>query len=364
MSDLAFDVSGFKFNPKRKKSETNKTLPADLNLKSKPGSSENFDNLKTLQKELQDKKEEIKTLKSNFKDKVALMEQENKKNIESIEAKYSELIQQINKNCEHKISEIKEQYNKNISKINQQYLDILNEILNLRANTISLSTHYAKINEINGNYEKKIKEMKDEFDNKLRQISLKLNDNFSLENYNVEQIKNPDDLEMIKFISKIKLQQKIGYYTYILDLQKKYEEMQKELKGENIDKLENLKQYTIKKFDSLIGITEQSSNTNTNHGSNKNENFFLTNNLTNNNNTIEARKKSEIVNYDTTKLNIPIGNKNPVSARRNNYDIDSNNNMVSKNQDKFSSGFSSFNFNEDSIPNREIQVLSPPEVIQ
>ena len=174
-SDLSFNIAGLRFLPKKSKKNSETKISAHLNNNSlekgnyniSPGETistkhKNFSqsplretppqmlNLpeayKALEKELQDKKDEIKKIKRNFKDKLSIVEIENKKNIEKIEEKYKELVNKISENCENKIEEIKVQYNQNISKINQQYLEILNEIRTMRTNTISLSNYYDKIN--------------------------------------------------------------------------------------------------------------------------------------------------------------------------------------------------------------------------
>jgi hypothetical protein len=48
--------------------------------------------------------------------------------------------------------------------------------------------------------------------------------------------------------------------------------------------------------------------------------------------------------------------------------LDDNNLSISKSisniQEKFSSDLESFNFNDDSIPNKDIQIINPPELIK
>ena len=45
-------------------------------------------------------------MKKNYKEKVALIETENKKNIEKIEEKYKEMMIKLNENCDKKINEV------------------------------------------------------------------------------------------------------------------------------------------------------------------------------------------------------------------------------------------------------------------
>ena len=384
-SDLSFNIAGLRFLPKKSKKNSEAKISAHLNNNSpekgnyniSPGETistkhKNFSqsplretppqmlNLpeayKALEKELQDKKDEIKKIKRNFKDKLSIVEIENKKNIEKIEEKYKELVIKISENCEKKIEEIKVQYNQNISKINQQYLEILNEIRTMRTNTISLSNYYDKINELNTIWEKKLKKLQEDYEIKFKQISSKINENFSIEKvegYNQEK-------DMLSMLSKIKAKHKISYYSYILELQKKYNEFYRKLSIDKNEKLENFKASIIKKFNSLLGISANNDNNliNLNTNSIKNDNINTNPNLYTN----DHRKKSELVNYDTSKLN-----KLTNSIRRTPYEGETYTNnigTVSKAQDRFSSDFESFNFNEDSLPNKDIQILSPPELIK
>lgn len=383
-SDLSFNIAGLRFLPKKSKKNSETKISAHLNNNSlekgnyniSPGETistkhKNFSqsplretppqmlNLpeayKALEKELQDKKDEIKKIKRNFKDKLSIVEIENKKNIEKIEEKYKELVNKISENCEKKIEEIKVQYNQNISKINQQYLEILNEIRTMRTNTISLSNYYDKINELNTIWEKKLKKLQEDYEIKFKQISSKINENFSIEKvegYNQEK-------DMLSMLSKIKAKHKISYYSYILELQKKYNEFYRKLSIDKNEKLENFKASIIKKFNSLLGISANNDNNliNLNTNSIKNDNINTNPNLYTN----DHRKKSELVNYDTSKLN-----KLTNSIRKTPYEGETYTNnigTVSKAQDRFSSDFESFNFNEDSLPNKDIQILSPPELI-
>ena len=385
-SDLSFNVAGLRFNPKKSKKNSETKLTSNLNnssekindiisptdtISSKQKVQSPFiespqqiynipETSKALEKELLEKKEEIKTLKKNYKEKVALIETENKKNIEKIEEKYKEMMVKLNENCNKTINEVKAIYNQNISKINQQYLEILNEIRTLRTNTIPLSVHYDKINEINLNWEKKLKKLQEDYDNKFKQIYSKVNDTIPLDSIKLTNAQQ----DLITTLSNIKLKHKIGYYSYISELQNKYDELYRQINFGKNEKLENFKNATIKKFNQLLGITTSDINTNMNTNSTKNENNIINNlNNTNNLNINEYRKKSEIVNYDTSKLN----KLNNSIKRGNAFDGETytnNNGTVSKIQDKFSSDFESFNFNEDSIPNRDIQALSPPELIK
>ena len=71
------------------------------------------------------------------------------------------------------------------------------------------------------------------------------------------------------------------------------------------------------------------------------------------------------MNYDS------FNEKSGLNVEQNHGGINKNNNIninLSKsnsiNQEKLSSDLESFNFNDDSIPNKDIQVLSPPDLIK
>ena len=72
-------------------------------------------------------------------------------------------------------------------------------------------------------------------------------------------------------------------------------------------------------------------------------------------------KKSEIVNYESYLRDDKSGINNADGNHNNNLN---NSKSISISQDRFSSDLESFNFNDDSIPNKDIQVLSPPEIIK
>ena len=394
-SNLQFDISKLNFNPmkiKKKKKEKNKTIPQITNqiIDSNDQINTNkkiIDNIpsqiklsgihnnnlieinKQLEQELINKKEEIQNLKKNYKAKVSLIESDNQKNILQIEEKYKDLIRTLNNTFETKTLEIKSQYNSNIEKINQQYLNLLNEVRNLRANSISLQNHYEKINEIKYYWEKKFKQLKDDYENKFKSISNKIEKNLPLDDL-FQDIKNKIDISNLnQMINIIKLKNKINYSNYILELANNFNENCQKINKQNIDKINNLKLYTNQKFNQLLNNDYKKLNTlnsiNTNNNDSKRINNLSNNNTniinTGNNNNIfnSYYKKSEIVNYGSIS-------KNDISMNKSK--LDDNNLSISKSisniQEKFSSDLESFNFNDDSIPNKDIQIINPPELIK
>jgi len=161
-----------------------------------------------------------------------------------------------------------------------------------------------------------------------------------------EEINNslsPDNL--IKMIKLIELRNKIGYYSFILNLQEKYNEDYEKLEEANKVKIRNLKKFVNERFDDIIKNKENENN--------KNNVRKFSDNI----------KKSDIVNYDS------YVDKSGINVEQNHGGLNNNNNInVSKsnsiNQEKLSSDLDSFNFNDDSIPNKDIQVLSPPDFIK
>ena len=394
-SNLQFDISKLNFNPmkiKKNSKEKNHSIPQTPNqtidsneqINTNKKIIENIpsqiklsgihnNNLieinKQLEQELINKKEEIQNLKKNYKAKVSLIESDNQKNIFQIEEKYKDLIRTLNSTFESKTLEIKSQYNSNIEKINQQYLKLLNEVRNLRANSISLQSHYEKINEIKNYWEKKFNQLKDDYENKFQSISNKLEKNIPLDEL-FQEVKNKIDISNLnQMINIIKLKNKINYSNYILELANNFNDNCQKLNKENIDKINNLKYYTNQKFNQLLNNDYKKFNTlnsnNTNNNDSKKINNLSNNNTniinTGNNNNIfnSYYKKSEIVNYGSIS-------KNDISMNKSK--LDDNNLSISKSisniQEKFSSDLESFNFNDYSIPNKDIQIINPPELIK
>ena len=394
-SNLQFDISKLNFNPmkiKKNSKEKNKTIPQITNqiIDSNDQINTNkkiIDNIpsqiklsgihnnnlieinKQLEQELINKKEEIQNLKKNYKAKVSLIESDNQKNILQIEEKYKDLIRTLNNTFETKTLEIKSQYNSNIEKINQQYLNLLNEVRNLRANSISLQNHYEKINEIKYYWEKKFKQLKDDYENKFKSISNKIEKNLPLDDL-FQDIKNKIDISNLnQMINIIKLKNKINYSNYILELANNFNENCQKINKQNIEKINKLKLYTNQKFNSLLNNDYKKFNTlnsnNTNNNDSKKINNLSNNNTniinTGNNNNIfnSYYKKSELVNYGSIS-------KNDISINKSK--LDDNNLSISKSisniNEKFSSDLESFNFNDDSIPNKDIQIINPPELIK
>ena len=155
-------------------------------------------------------------------------------------------------------------------------------------------------------------------------------------------------------IKLIELRNKIGYYSFILNLQEKYNEDFEKFEEINKDKIKNLKKYAMKRFDDIIKDKEYEKN-------NARKNSDYMNKLEGDKNIM---KKSDIVNYDSINDKSGLNIENNNSNINNNYN---NNLIISKsnsiNQEKLSSDLESFNFNDDSIPNKDIQVLSPTEFI-
>ena len=296
------------------------------------------------------KEDDINILRNNYKEKINLLEQDYHKKLLKIEEKNKQLIENIKEIYDNKINEIRNQMVQHLSKINRQNLDLLNEIRTMRTNYIPLQEHYEKVNDLNNKWEEKFKNYKKNYENKYKQISMKIENELPLDKIfaEINTSLTPDNL--LKMIKLIELRNKIGYYSFILNLQEKYNEDYEKFDEINKEKIRNLKKYAIQRFDDII----KDDRNNIVKIISGNQNY-----LDNDKNKL---KKSEIVNYES---NIKDNDKSGIT------NIDGNNNInlnisksISITQDKFSSELESFNFNDDSIPNKNIQVLSPPEMIK
>ena len=296
------------------------------------------------------KEDDINILRNNYKEKITLLEQDYYKKLLKIEEKNKQLIESIKEIYENKINEIRNQMVQHLNKINKQNLDLLNEIRSMRTNYIPLQEHYEKVNDLNNKWEEKFKNYKKNYENKYKQISMKIENELPLDKIfaEINTSLTPDNL--LKMIKLIELRNKIGYYSFILNLQEKYNEDYEKFDEINKEKIRNLKKYTIQRFDDIIKDDKKNI---TKIISGK-QNF-----LDNDKNIL---KKSEIVNYESNiKDNDKSGINNIDGNHINNLNISKS---ISITQDKFSSELESFNFNDDSIPNKNIQVLSPPEMIK
>ena len=280
--------------------------------------------------------EEINILKKNYRDKVNMLEEEYNKQIAKMKENNLQLINNIKNIYDKKLYEIKNQYDIHLSKINKQNLELLNEIRNFRANSISLQEHAIKIEENNLKWDEKFKTLKKEYENKFKQIALKIDNELPLDKIFMEinSESTPDNL--MKMIKIIELRNKIGYYSFILKLNENYCEDYEKFDEINKKNIHNLKKYAMERFDNIL-------KTNNNNNENINKENIL--------------KKSEIVNYESNTRNDGPNNMN-------NFNNLSMSKSLSITQEKFSSDLESFNFNDDNIPNKEIQVLTPPEIIK
>ena len=292
--------------------------------------------------------EDMNILRNNYKEKMSLLEQDYNKKLLKMEENNKKLIESIKGLYDNKIKEIQAQTNQHLNDVNKRNLELLNELRMLRTNTIPLREHYEKINEINNKWEEKFKTFKKNYENKYKQISKKIEEELPLDKIFEEINASLTPENLIKTIKLIELRNKIGYYSFILNLQEKYNEDYEKFEEINKEKIKNLKKYVNQRFDDIIKEKENESN-------NKNNvRKYSDNNM----------KKSDIVNYDSFNDKSGINlEQNHINNNINNININvSKSNSI--NQEKLSSDLESFNFNDDSIPNKDIQVLSPPDLIK
>ena len=290
--------------------------------------------------------EDMNILRNNYKEKMSLLEQDYNKKLLKMEENNKKLIESIKGLYDNKIKEIQAQTNQHLNDVNKRNLELLNELRMLRTNTIPLREHYEKINEINNKWEEKFKTFKKNYENKYKQISKKIEEELPLDKIFEEINASLTPENLIKTIKLIELRNKIGYYSFILNLQEKYNEDYEKFEEVNKEKIKNLKKYVNQRFDDIIKEKENESN-------NKNNvRKYSDNNM----------KKSDIVNYDSFNDKSGINlEQNHINNNINNININvSKSNSI--NQEKLSSDLESFNFNDDSIPNKDIQVLAPPDL--
>ena len=289
--------------------------------------------------------EDMNILRNNYKEKISLLEQDYNKKLLKIEEKNKLLIDKIKESYDNKIKEITTQTNQYLNKVNKQNLELLNELRVLRTNSIPLQEHFEKINDVNNKWEEKFKNFKKNYENKYKQISKKIEKELPLDKIFEEINSSLTPENLIKTIKLIELRNKIGYYTFILNLQEKYNEDYEKFEEVNKEKIKNLKKYVNQRFDDMI--KDNNNNNNKNYMRNYSDNNM---------------KKSDIVNYDSNNdrsgLNI---DQNQIINNRNNINVSKSNSI---NHEKLSSDLESFNFNDDSIPNKDIQVLLPPDLIK
>ena len=291
--------------------------------------------------------EDMNILRNNYKEKISLLEQDYNKKLLKIEEKNKLLIDKIKESYDYKIKEITTQTNQYLNKVNKQNLELLNELRVLRTNSIPLQEHFEKINDVNNKWEEKFKNFKKNYENKYKQISKKIEKELPLDKVFEEINSSLTPENLIKTIKLIELRNKIGYYTFILNLQEKYNEDYEKFEEVNKEKIKNLKKYVNQRFDDMIKDNNNNNNNNKNYMRNYSDNNM---------------KKSDIVNYDSNNdrsgLNI---DQNQINNNRNNINVSKSNSI---NHEKLSSDLESFNFNDDSIPNKDIQVLLPPDLIK
>ena len=194
----------------------------------------------------------INIIRNNYKEKISLLEEEYNKKILKIEERNNQLIESIKELNKNKINEIQNQLGQQLKKINNLNLELLNEIRILRTNWIPLQEHYEKINELNSKWEEKFKNLKKNYEIKYKQISNKIETELPLDKILMEINSSISPDNLLKMIKIIELRNKIGYFSFILNLQEKYNEDYEKFDEMNKEKMRNLKKYAIQRFDDII----------------------------------------------------------------------------------------------------------------
>jgi hypothetical protein len=190
--------------------------------------------VKNLENEIRDKKDEIKTLKKNFREKILLLEQENKLNQDMIENQYKIELSGLLKNHQSIIKNLNEENDLLIEKFENIIIKLANEKNQNKKNSIEKSFHEEKIKELNKIYEEKHEKLKENYDERVKQM-IRLFENplyiHCLEkiryyNINKEKLIQVADVKLINPENKSELEYNVGDIYSLLD-SIKFEQLKK-----------------------------------------------------------------------------------------------------------------------------------------
>lgn len=118
--------------------------------------------ISSLQKELNDKTLYIRQMNKNFKDKILLIENENRKLINSIENTYKELIQKLTQSYETKILLIISQCDSKCIDYEKELLKAINEMRSIQSSSILISIHNELLTQLNEKWKEKLNTIRKE----------------------------------------------------------------------------------------------------------------------------------------------------------------------------------------------------------
>lgn len=266
----------------------------------------NLDTIKiinrNLENELYDKRSEIRMLQKNYKEKMTLVELENKKLLDSIVEKNNIYILQLNEESQKKVKEIEMQYERTTALIQREYISLINEMRLMRSTHISIKEHKEKMSKLDSQWDKKYKESQMEYDSKYKKLyqtvnaSLDINHsicNKSLNNTSVIINKSNEEM-IINAIDKIKLEHEIGFNSFVIDSLAKYNQANNSFNRDKDDSYNALKSIVIKKFNDIMFIAN-------------NDKDFVDKQikLNYNKSKVIENKRNEIVNYESCESKQP-----------------------------------------------------------
>ena len=228
--------------------------------------------INNLENELKEKNNEIKILKKNFKEKIFLVETENKKTISNLEDQFNNIVENINKNSSENFSglEISNVQMKN------EYDDIITKlqlnINNLKNNSVVISKHNNIIEELKINSVNKIEDTKNIYLDKLKELInyfdkpdyRKLIENLNFYMKFKEKLDfSPEDSELLKnlnfseqeyeiWMDKIKLNlitAECDYINGVIELENNYLDLYEKIKSTQDNKYEIMEKEISDKFD-------------------------------------------------------------------------------------------------------------------
>lgn len=223
--------------------------------------------IQNLENELRERTDEIKVLRKNFKDKIVLMEQENKKTYDQIEIKHRMEINSIYQSNKEMLVEL-EQVNETSRRKYEEYVNkVVREYNALKNTTIPLATHNITVNELNFKWKENFEKIKLMFHEKLKEVVsnfetpeymylLERIQFFNLHQEKFDKILNRDfdTDEYTTFLDKIKLniiELDTHFIKEMTGIQINYENIFNSCTKVKKDKLEELKEIVNKKFDRI-----------------------------------------------------------------------------------------------------------------
>jgi hypothetical protein len=182
--------------------------------------------VKNLENELREKKDEIKTLKKNFREKILILEQENKLNLDMVENQHKIEVSALLKNHEIIVKELHEENDLLIEKFENVILKLANEKNQNIKNCMDKNKHEEKIRELSKAYDDKYEELKKGYDENIKQMNnlfenpLYVNCLEKIRYYNInkEKLQQVADVKLINHEeNKSELEYEVGDVYSIID---------------------------------------------------------------------------------------------------------------------------------------------------